>query len=329
MSAKGFTIDQLKYALNQRQLPTTGRKTELIVRLDQADPSGRWKEEMSRADNLEQEKSIQNQLPENTDHFEHQESSINCLDRDQSYQENAMSALRDREFDLIRRERDLAEYENSLLRREVEMLRAASRSSTSSTNSRASISIRGISELLHEYNGTVEDFERWKAQVMLLKTTYELDDNSARVLVGAKLKGKAFTWYHSRPEHLQMGLEELLKAVADMFDHRPGRLELCRKFEARAWQTKESFSDYCYEKTILGNQVPIAEEELVDYVIDGIPDEQHAKSSANAFVQIVARFANRIQQNQVNSSTSRIQARRHFSIQRKQTANKIRRPNRR
>lgn len=28
-----------------------------------------------------------------------------------------------------------------------------------------------------------------------------------------------------------------------------------------------------YEKVILGNRVPVADEELVDYIIDGIPDE--------------------------------------------------------
>jgi hypothetical protein len=39
----------------------------------------------------------------------------------------------------------------------------------------------------------------------------------------------------------------------------------------RKWEKGESFSDYIHQKIILGNRVPIAEEELVGYIID-VPD---------------------------------------------------------
>lgn len=53
---------------------------------------------------------------------------------------------------------------------------------------------------------------------MLLWTTNELDD-ATRILINSKLKGKAFNWYHSRME-FQMSTDELLAAMASMFDQR-------------------------------------------------------------------------------------------------------------
>jgi len=38
------------------------------------------------------------------------------------------------------------------------------------------------------------------------------------------------------------------------------------------WQAGESFVEYYHSKTILANRVPIDDNELVDYIIDGIPD---------------------------------------------------------
>lgn len=57
-----------------------------------------------------------------------------------------------------------------------------------------------------------------------------------------------------------------------MFDLRPTKLTLRRSFERRTWQSKESFSDYFHDKVILANRVPIDDEELIDYIIDGIPN---------------------------------------------------------
>lgn len=59
-----------------------------------------------------------------------------------------------------------------------------------------------------------------------------------------------------------------------MFDHRPARITLRKNFEKRVWQTAELFSEYFHEKVTLANQVPIEEEEIVDYLIEGISDMQ-------------------------------------------------------
>jgi len=77
-------------------------------------------------------------------------------------------------------------------------------------------------------------------------------------------------WFHSKPEHLSMNIESLLTLMKGMFDLRQSRVELHKKFERRMWQSSESFSNYYHEKMILVNQVPIEDNELVDYLIDGI-----------------------------------------------------------
>jgi len=65
------------------------------------------------------------------------------------------------------------------------------------------------------------------------------------------------------------------------------RLDLRKKFETRGWQKNELFSEYCHHKLILGNRVPIAKEEMIDYIIDGIPSK--TLRNPDAFVFISAR----------------------------------------
>lgn len=171
------------------------------------------------------------------------------------------------------RERELMRRELELLRRENEMLRRSPRESNVSNTPRPTTSVKNISELLGEYNGSSEEFERWKAQIDLLRNTYELDENTSKILVGSKLKGKALRWYHSRANHLALNVEELLQEMRAMFDQPLGRLEARKKFEAREWRKNEAFNNYCHDKLILGNRVPVTKSELVDYLIDGIPSE--------------------------------------------------------
>lgn len=97
------------------------------------------------------------------------------------------------------------------------------------------INIKNISELLSEYHGSSDDFEHWKAQVNLLENTYELDENSAKILVGSKLKRKAQEWYYSLANNL-MQVDELLEKMNAMFNQLIGQLERRRHFEVRRWK---------------------------------------------------------------------------------------------
>lgn len=71
-----------------------------------------------------------------------------------------------------------------------------------------------------------------------------------------------------------MNADEILCEMTTMFDQPLGRLERRRQFELRQWRRNETFADYCHEKLILGNQVPVQQDEVIDYIIEGIPSEQ-------------------------------------------------------
>lgn len=91
-----------------------------------------------------------------------------------------------KEIDLLRRERDLLERELRLTRPEINV------SPNSMTSVASSMSIRAIGDLLSEFYGD-ETYWKWEKQVQLLRSTYSLDDNSTRVLISSRLKGKALS----------------------------------------------------------------------------------------------------------------------------------------
>ncbi|XP_024872293.1 uncharacterized protein LOC112454896, partial [Temnothorax curvispinosus] len=268
MDPHSFTVFQLKNILQRYGLATSGRKTELVLRMQQCDPTGAWIEEAARA---------ARQADVGEDEDDAQADDVDAQEQERAQSSSGMQSLsgndwRQREAALTVREKALMQKEIEFLRRENEMLRSSPRS-ISSTVSKTTMSIKNISELLSEYHGSSDDFERWKAQVYLLKNTYELDENSAKILVRSRLKGKAQKWYYSLADNSILLVDELLEKMDAMFNQPLGRLERRRQFEARKWKKTETFSEYCHDKLILGNRVPIAEDKMVDYIIEGIPSE--------------------------------------------------------
>ncbi|XP_014473085.1 PREDICTED: histone-lysine N-methyltransferase SETMAR-like, partial [Dinoponera quadriceps] len=87
-----------------------------------------------------------------------------------------------------------------------------------------------------------------------------------------KLKRKALKWFHSKPEHIEMIFDTLIGELRKMFRHRQDKVTLRKKFKGRLRKRDETFRKYVHEKIILGNRVPIAVDEMLNYVIDGISD---------------------------------------------------------
>lgn len=102
---------------------------------------------------------------------------------------------------------------------------------------------------------------------------YQLDDEMTKLLLGAKLTSNAEEWFHSVPTHISLTVDELLRRMEGMYGRRENRLTLRKEFESRVWQHGETFAEYCHKKIILANKVQIEENEIVDYVIDGIPNK--------------------------------------------------------
>ncbi|XP_011684299.1 PREDICTED: uncharacterized protein LOC105447791 [Wasmannia auropunctata] len=185
---------------------------------------------------------------------------------------------------MCRREKELAERELELARREIAMLRANERAGAANPvngnddnavalptmNKRMNLTT--IADLVNEFDGVSSDYDTWEKQIKFIKTTYRLEDDFAKVLIGMKLKKKALEWFHSKPEHIEMTFDALIGEIKKMFRHHQSKVTLRKKFEGRLWKKDETFHEYVHEKMILGNRVPIADDEMLDYVIDGIPD---------------------------------------------------------
>jgi len=161
------------------------------------------------------------------------------------------------ELELYRKER-----ERQLLRRERKMTHSAS---TTSSIASTIDSVWNIKDLLPEFDTTDNTFWRWKNQLELLRNAYRLDDNTTKILISSRLKGRALIWFYSKAEYLTLSIENLLEEMQQMFDLHSG-LSLRKEFEARVWKTEKQFCDYYHEKMILANRVSIAEDELLDYL---------------------------------------------------------------
>lgn len=141
-SASDLTVAELKDKLKELGLPYMGNKNELIIRLNETDPSGIWTEKL----------------------FEEEETK-------------SADSSPTRELERHLREKRRMEVELGLLRQEFESLRASlrpARMPDSRVNAEPSvvqprINLTAIAELLAIFNGTTGDFETWEKQLRLLK----------------------------------------------------------------------------------------------------------------------------------------------------------------
>lgn len=136
------------------------------------------------------------------------------------------------------------------------------------------INITMLADLLSFFDGRTDMYETWEKQVLFLKQTYNLNDDTTKILIGTRLKGKAAEWFHSKPEYITLATDDLLRELKKMFHHRPNRIVMRRRFEERVWRKTETFHDYVHEKTILANHLALEDDEILSYVVDGIPDTQ-------------------------------------------------------
>lgn len=177
----------------------------------------------------------------------------------------------EREIEILRREKALLERELNLVRREASITPSIEDSNSDRViDSR--VNIRVISDLLGKFRGDCDNFEILKKQVELLRATYRLDENSTKILISLRLKNKALSWFHSKPEYLQLDAAGLLLEMSRMFGNRSSKLTLRRDFERRKWRSGETFAEYYHEKVVLANRASVDGEELIDCLIDGVQD---------------------------------------------------------
>lgn len=265
-----YKVAELKDKLRELNLSTTGTKAELLKRLHEVDPSGDWPSEDPEM--FEPGAIVRDELDVETMVPTIDEREIEMLRREKE--------LVERE---LRREKELAEREMQVMRREIELLKEAQRSITTNRDQpmeRESIprdisesGITAIAHLLGYFDGSTGDYQSWELQLKLLKKTYRLSDDCARILIGMRLKGRAAEWLKSVAAHIEMSFDDLLTKLRKMYDHRPSRVNLLKLFQEREWKRDETFHQYVHEKVTLANRIPIPEDDIVEYLIDGIPVE--------------------------------------------------------
>lgn len=263
-----YKVEALKEMLKRHNLSTAGTKNELICRLMEADPNGEWLRE---------------------DDEEPRDRRDDAEDVSQAGVSGTQQGISTRlsEIELYGREKEIARCELELARREIEMLRQNQRTEHVANNEnqnvnndivrirsiQSKISVTAIADLLGYFDGKSGHYETWENQIRLLKTTYQLEDDSARLIIGMRLKGKALEWIHSKPEYVAMSFDALLGELRSMFQHRQSKVALRKKFEDRMWKKEETFHEYVHEKIITGNRVPIDSDEMLEYIVEGIPDD--------------------------------------------------------
>ncbi|XP_011858668.1 PREDICTED: uncharacterized protein LOC105556196 [Vollenhovia emeryi] len=252
-----LSVAQLKEFLRARGLSVSGTKAELLARLTEADPTGDWR-------------------APNTSDANDSAGDDGCLEDDMCR----------REVEIYRREKEIAERELELARREIALLRESrdpsqadrgrqeeivERGNNLPALPRARLNLTAIADLLADFDGSPDGFDVWEKQIRLLKTTYQLDNDHTRILVGMKLKKRALEWFHSKPEFIGMTFDVLMSELRTMFGHRQSKITTRRRFGGRIWKKNETFREYVHDKVIMGNRVPIAADEIIEHVIDGIP----------------------------------------------------------
>lgn len=103
-----------------------------------------------------------------------------------------------------------------------------------------------------------------------MKVMYGLADDIAKILIGMKVRKKVFEY--SRAEHLAITFNELMRELERMYRLKQSRIDSRKKFEIHVWTKGESFRKYAHDKIIIGNHVPIDDDDMKDYLIEEIPD---------------------------------------------------------
>ena len=150
---------------------------------------------------------------------------------------------------------NIGEYRENNNEREQSSIVKAKKISSSGGNTSFALLI----ELLPEYDGSTAP-TIFVAQVRNIMELYSVDISTVKA------------WLHAKPNYLHEDLNKLLDELIELFGDKENKLSIRRKFEYRKWQYNEDFITYYNDKVVLAERLRIPEDELIEYVIEGIPD---------------------------------------------------------
>ncbi|XP_055921593.1 uncharacterized protein LOC129952793 isoform X2 [Eupeodes corollae] len=304
---KKYTVSQLKAWLSALGLRTSGNKAELVLRLLEVPQQLRNNtESVTNTDEDDGENNeTENEAEGNEDNDDENgaENDSNVDDGDEEDElegENEIVADKngekkkneavaeknkkksaydnkrmEKEIELLKREMELKKRENEMLKKENEYLKNDRQTSVE----RKGENIGQIKDLIGSFGGTGDSFEHFEKQLRNIRAAYELNDSSMRILISLKLKDKALRWFHSKDNIVTVVFDELMAEMKQIFDDRSSQVQQKRVFELKKWLQNETFQDYFQEKIILGNRLQMREGEIIEYILEGIPDERLISSA--------------------------------------------------
>lgn len=292
---KQFTGAQLKSWLRALGRKSTGNKAELVLRLlaipselrgefvpTQTTPrdanlnaNGHQTDNEEESDDDDDEREVYedssnvDEVCQKSANEKNAADEKKMSDRDDEW---TMETLK-RELMLVKRELAVQKRETELLKRENEMMTKKKSVPTHDDDGKSMMNFSVVKDLIPEFAGADDNYEQWELQLRSVLAVFKLDENSSRALISTRLKGRALRWFHSKADIMSVPIDELLTEMGTIFKDRASRLMLKQKFEGRKWSSSETFQEYFHEKVILANKVSIHEDELMEYLIEGIPDQ--------------------------------------------------------
>ncbi|XP_067633790.1 uncharacterized protein [Eurosta solidaginis] len=289
-----YIVAQLKSWLRALGIKTSGNKTELIIRLQNVPDEIRGNFEdfagdadATRDNSGDSSNNAQpNEINEETSSVEIvNETSTKTQSNEDAIEQTSVAAeekesdkkecdsnewlLLKYELELLKRECEIQKRENEIQKKEKELLNNGCERKSISNKKKLS----DVKELISEFSGNGDCFKMWQTQLQNIRSVYNLADNNMRALIANRLKVNAFKWLHSRADLITMPFDKFLLEMSSLFEEKASKLMLKRKLEARRWLISESFEEYFHAKLILANRILIEEDELVEYLVEGIPKE--------------------------------------------------------
>ncbi|XP_067630032.1 uncharacterized protein [Eurosta solidaginis] len=280
ISVNDFTSQQLRAWLQQLNLPTSGAKSALAIRLNQIPVAERGQCPIVGSDGVEIVEPTTDVHERSNNNGNDEDSNgagaggnYNGSDEHVNGDNMTISQMQHMKDELMRREKGILEKELQILRRLADLNMNTVVASETAPVQPSQVPIDVILNIVPEYDGKAS-VDIWLSQLQSVSVAYGIDDNLQRVLLLSKLKGKALSWMHSKPNFATEELQNLLAELREAFSTKERKLVLRRKFEARKWKAGESFLQYYGDKIALSNLLHFEDDEIVDYLIEGISDEQ-------------------------------------------------------
>ncbi|XP_046866745.1 uncharacterized protein LOC124460272 isoform X2 [Drosophila willistoni] len=302
-----FTLDQLKQWLSTLNMPTNGSRNELVLRLYSVPVETRglappgWNEHdnlddiqlMPNPDQLN-EASIGDAIPRSV-----QQEAVNSNFNNNNDVALVQQLLQQLQLLIPRIEHghDLGRsfqnsenngnatgnvIDNNVANENIDdssipingnaTVEATNQYSGNSNGESMGIAFSLAKEVLMDFNGE-SCSKKWVAQLKNIGEVYNICNTHLRMLFICKMKGKAHSWLHSEVTRIREPVAVLCEQLMAAFGEKMSKSQMRRHFEQRNWKFGEKFAVYLDDKLMLANNINIDEEELLDKVIEGIPDK--------------------------------------------------------